>query len=134
VLYGAYHVSALFYADRMAFEADRLLGNRVAETMHQAAPGFDEHATPVYFVHGFTPVNIWRGDDFDLFGVSFFAWDGGNPDRIMAFLKALGIADLHQPSAEQIASVRAELPALPAWPNPGCVHLSHGVLIVKLGP
>jgi hypothetical protein len=133
IVFGSNHVSGLVAADAMAFEADKLLGNRIVEAMYQADPNFSARVTPVYFLHGFTPINIWRQPESDVFGASFFAWDGGNPARITAFLKAVGIADLRSPTPSQVASVGQEAAALPEWPNPQSVRLIHDTLVVKLG-
>lgn len=134
LLYGCYHVSSLFFADTMALEADKLLASRIVETIYRADPAFDEATTPVYFSGATSPPDPWRGDDFDVFGGSFFAWDGGNPDRIIAFLKLSGIATLRHPSVPQIATARLALPTMPNWPNPNAVRLIGNVMVVKLGP
>jgi hypothetical protein len=130
---GSYHVSSLATADAMAFEADKLLGNRIVSAIYTTDPDFNSDTTPVYFLHGFTPINLWRQQDSDVFGASFFAWDGGNPDRIIAFLKAVGIANLRRARPAQVASVTQAAAALPAWPNPNSVRLVNGILVVKLG-
>jgi len=133
LIFGSYHVSSLATADAMAFEADKLLGNRIVSQIYTADPDFNSDTTPVYFLHGFSPINLWRQTHSDLFGASFFAWDGGNPDRIIAFLKAVGIANLRRATPDQVASVTQAAAALPAWPNPNSVRLVNGILVVKLG-
>lgn len=133
ILYGCYHVSNLFFSDTMAYEADTMLGSRIVDALYRTNAGFDERNVPVLFSGATSPTMIWRHDDFGVFGSSFFAWDGGNPSRIVAFLKAAGIASLRIPDAVQTAASTAEVAAMPEWPNPHSVRSSHGVMIVKLG-
>lgn len=133
LLAACFHVSRLFYADTAALAADLLLGNRVVAAIYQADPAFDAGRTPVWFDGAPAVVNVWRGQDYDVFGVSFFTWDGGNPVRIAAFLKVAGVADLRLASAGNIGRVRAAAAALPVWPDPGAARLIDGVMVVRLG-
>jgi hypothetical protein len=133
LLFGSLHVSRMFFADTMAWEADKLLGNRILGAIYRADPGFDEQATPVYFSGAFAPPNIWRASDYDMFGQSFFAWDGGNNLRIAAFFRASGIARIRPPYPPEVEAAKPFVAGLPSWPNPGSVRLIQGVLVVKLG-
>ena len=126
-------VSRLFHADAAALDADRLLGSRIVQTIYATQPEFDAAATPVYLRGGYASPNVWRGRGFDTFGASFFSWDGGNPVRIGAFLKAAGIADLRLADSAAISRVRDAAARLPAWPNPHAVRMIDGVMVVRLG-
>ncbi|GAN77910.1 glucosyltransferase domain-containing protein [Acidisphaera rubrifaciens] len=133
LLVACFHVSRLFYADSAALSADLLLGNRVVETIYRTDPGFDAARVPVWFAGAPAIHNVWRGADYDVFGASFFTWDGGNPMRIGAFLKVAGIADLRLASPADIARIRPAVASLPVWPDPRAVCLIDGVLVVRLG-
>jgi hypothetical protein len=133
LLFGSFHVSRMFFADTMSWEADKLLGNRILGAIYRADPAFDEQATPVYFSGAYAPPNIWRASDYNMFGQSFFAWDGGNNLRIAAFLRASGIASLRPPYPPELEAAKPFIAGLPSWPNPDSVKLIQGVVVVKLG-
>jgi len=133
VLSGSYTVSALFFSDTMAYEADTLLATRIVSAIYRADPEFDQEKIPVYFSGAVFTSNLWRHENFEVFGASFFSWDGGNPKRIIAFLKTTSIADLTEPSAQQIAVTQSAMAAMPSWPNPNSVRLIGNIMAVRLG-
>ena len=133
LLFGAFRTSRLFAADTAALAADRLLGNRVVTVLYTNYPDFDATRTPVYFAGAYASPNLWRPPSSDVFGSSVFAWDGGNPVRIVAFLKVVGIANLTMASREEEARVKDQVADLPVWPNPYSVHQIDGVMVVRLG-
>jgi hypothetical protein len=133
LFYGSLHISRLFFSDSMAWQADKALGNRIVSAISFSDPEFDPARTPVYFAGGYAPQNIWEGDDFDVFGKSFFAWSGGDTNRILAFLEASGIATFRAPYPSELTGVTPQIATLPTWPNPHAVKLIDSVMVVKLG-
>jgi hypothetical protein len=133
LIYGCFHVTRLFFADTMAWQSDKLLGNRILMAIYRTDPDFEETQTPVYFSGPYHVDNFWRGDDYNIFGKSFFVWDDGNTVRINAFLKINGIADLKLPSISDINSVQGTVKTMPVWPNPKSVRLVNGIIVVRLG-
>ncbi len=59
LVFGSYHVGALFYADTAALAADEVTGGRIMTDIYVADPAFDRH-TPIFFVGAYQPPNVWR--------------------------------------------------------------------------
>ena len=133
VLVAAFLSSRLAFTDYIQWRADTSTGTRLIASLYQSYPQFDESDRAVYFYGAYNRPNFWRHSNFDMFGVSFFAWDGGNTDRITTFLTASGIADLHSP----VASIRPDLAIaarqLPIWPRSGAMKIYNNVLVVRIG-
>ena len=66
-------------------------------------------------------------------GYSFFEWDGGNPYRILSFLRLLGHSDLSPIDDKVRIRLLPAFASMPTWPEDGSVKLSNGTVLVKLG-
>lgn len=66
-------------------------------------------------------------------GASFFSWDGGNPWRMLTYMKMLGFSDLNLPSVETRHALKGEYAEMPKWPAPGSVRKVGDIILVKLG-
>ena len=132
-LVAAFLSSRLAFTDYIQWRADISTGTRLTSSIYQYYPDFDEKEQAVYFYGAYDRPNFWRGSNFDMFGVSFFAWDGGNTDRITTFLTASGVADVHSP----VASIRPDLATvarrLSVWPRPDAMKVYDNVLVVRIG-
>ncbi|MDI9279537.1 glucosyltransferase domain-containing protein [Pantoea sp. EABMAA-21] len=129
---GASASNKLFYSDYMARQADNQLSSQLINTIYLKYPSIDLSKTPVFFYGSFTPFNSWRIPTADVFGASFFEWDGGNNQRMYKYLSAANIADLKSPDTTQVEKSRLMGESLPAWPNRDAVALVDGVVIIKL--
>ena len=129
---GACASSKLFYSDYMARESDKIVATQIVQTIYNKYPEFDVMNTPVFFYGSYTPPNNFRTSDFDIFGVSFFSWDGGNNKRMYRYFSAANIANLKKPDSNQVEMARRDGSTLPSWPNRGSVSMVNGVVIVKL--
>jgi hypothetical protein len=116
----------------MARQADNQLSSQLINTIYLKYPSIDLSKTPVFFYGSFTPFNSWRIPTADVFGASFFEWDGGNNQRMYKYLSAANIADLKSPDTTQVEKSRLMGESLPAWPNRDAVALVDGVVIIKL--
>src|SRR5690606_37104760 len=72
------HISQLFFSDTMVRKADQLMANRIQTTLQWRYPDFDPAKTPVYFHGGLRVGNTHKQLHSDVFGSSFFLWDGGS--------------------------------------------------------
>lgn len=66
-------------------------------------------------------------------GASFFSWDGGNPQRMLAYMKMLGFSDLNLAPVETRQALKGEYAEMPRWPAPGSVRKLGDIILVKLG-
>lgn len=126
-------VSQLFASDAAVRRADVLMANRIAATLYTAHPNFDPARTPVYF-HGGIPNNSpHKLPRSDVFGSSFFAWDGGNNIRLRHVFHYYGIGDWRTADRAETRRVLDHVDAMPRWPHPEAIQRRDGVMIIKLG-
>ncbi|SJZ85328.1 glucosyltransferase domain-containing protein [Consotaella salsifontis] len=64
---------------------------------------------------------------------SFFSWDGGNPYRIVRYMKVLGYTNIKYLTDSKRAELKPLYAAMPSWPAQGSVKLHDGVVMIKLG-
>lgn len=79
---------------------------------------------------------IYLSSGKDVFNASFFDWDGGNPSRMLAFMKLLGFpreVQLGYVAKEKVtAEIMEEVKNMPVYPNNDCVKLVDDTVLVKL--
>jgi hypothetical protein len=132
VLFSSAHVSRLFFQNHLSYQADLLLGNRIAAALYQACPDLLPEQTRVY-LHGM-PESVLRPlPKADVFGSSFFRHDGGNLSRQLAFLRVTGIAAFARPDKETIQGILPQVERLPLWPRQGSIEMIDGILTIRLG-
>lgn len=134
VFVNAWVAATLFNAEAIARDRDRVMAGRVFERI--AALGTHEAAEPRAFV----VVGEWAHEAagparrVEVFGASFFEHDGGNPYRVVSYLRLLGLRGLRPEPITHLRAHLGELEALPTWPANGSVALVAGKLVLKLGP
>jgi hypothetical protein len=134
VVVNAWIGAALFHADAVARERDRSMATQIAERI-VALPGYDSTQT-----YRLVVVGHWAHEvggpaiRVEVFGASFFEHDGGNPWRIVNFLRLQGVKGL---VGSLLTDAREDVPQfeqLPSWPQQGSVALLDGKIVLKLGP
>lgn len=131
--YGSIAASQLFYSDYMSYQSDMFLANRIVNVINIKFPGFDSEKTKVYFYGAYENKNEWRKSNSDVFGNSFFSWDGGNNSRIISFMKRTGISYFNKVDEQSVSELRNNALSMPSWPNPESVKMINNMLVVKLG-
>ena len=72
------------------------------------------------------------GYKYEVLGSSLFEWDGGNPFRVHAFLRALGFGSFSVPSGDDIRQAFQESTTMDSWPAPSSIRIKDDLAIVKL--
>lgn len=67
----------------------------------------------------------------DTFGASFFEWDGGNRNRVAAYLSLNGLISVGA-NEEDRKNVYKYGIGMPAWPHAGWISVADDILILKL--
>lgn len=114
---------------------DRALAEAVYERIAAANEDFDRRKSyPVDFF-GAKSINMKRypSASTSTLGRTFFDWDGGNSQRIVAYMTLLGYDNLALVSADRRLRLTPEFEGMPAWPAAGSVKVVDGVTLVKLG-
>ena len=122
----------LYFGGHWALERDKLLGGQIISRIEEMFP---EESTYTIAVVGEGPVKndaLVRYVPSSTIGASFFQWDGGNPQRIAAFLNFLSSAKFNPASRDQAERALEAAEAMPSWPDRGSIARGDGVIIIKL--
>lgn len=122
--------SRIFYSDYNRYQDDIQLANHIAYRIMDLNLG-ESPPYPVVFVGSHTQKERKGLFKQEVIGHSFFEWDGGNPMRMNAFMKALGY-DYQTPAEEQKSQAAAAAAAMPIWPDRESIALVGGLVIVNL--
>lgn len=144
-LYGALAVAlffsvwvtvSLFYTDHLARQRDQFLAARIMTRIDNLVPNPPPGKIP-FVVVGAVP---WKTDasfrKLEIFGDSFFdrSHEGGNPWRIAAYLRTLGVDTLEPHLLSELDPYRPAIAAMPVWPAAGSVAMVNGIIVIKLAP
>jgi hypothetical protein len=125
---------SLFYSDHLARQRDELLATRIMVRIDQILPQPPPSRTP-FVVIGLGDAGEGGGfHRVEVFGASFFEQDGGNPWRVAAYLKVLGVETLEPHRLTEFPQHRPIIDAMPVWPAAGSVAIVDGLLVIKLKP
>jgi hypothetical protein len=127
---------SLLYTDHLARQRDQFLAARIMARVDNILPNPPPGRIP-FVVVGAVPA---RTDGpfrkLEIFGDSFFdaSHEGGNPWRVAAYLRTLGVDTLAPQPLAVLDPYRPTIEAMPIWPAAGSVAMVNGVLVIKLGP
>lgn len=125
---------SLFYTDHLARQRDELLAARIMARVDQILPDPPPRRIP-FVVIGIPPAKDAQPfHKTEVFGGSFFEWDGGNSWRVASYLSLLGVDTLEPHPMADAAQNRPVIEAMPVWPAAGSVAIVGGILVIKLGP
>jgi hypothetical protein len=125
---------SLFYTDQLARKRDEILTARIMARVDQIVPDSPTHRIPFVVVAPAPMGQIEQVHKVEVFGTSFFEHGGGDPVRIAAYLRVLGIDTLVPTTMAALAEQRALIDGMPVWPDAGSVAIVNGILVIKLGP
>ncbi len=114
---------------------DRALAEAVYERIATTNEDFDRRKTYPIDFFGSKSIDMKRypSAPTSTLGRTFFDWDGGNPQRIIAYMTLLGYENLSVISADRRRHFTPDFEPMPAWPATGSVKVVDGVTLVKLG-
>lgn len=125
--------ASLFYADHVARERDQVLATRLASTIEDVGRPAFGNDIPFVLVGDKEFPNEGVARHVQIFGTSFFEQDGGNPYRVAAYFRLLGIGNLRPLSVNVLEGSMPVVEAMPIWPAPGSIAVIDHILVVKLG-
>jgi hypothetical protein len=132
-LHNTFSITRLFYADHLTSQADRDLANRILDRIYELDINYEEKGpVPVAILgaRGYSSNEAFIKDE--VFGASFFEWEGGNPYRILYFLKLLGVEDFKVADARQYKAAVEESAKMQKWPHKSSIVYTGDVIVVKL--
>lgn len=131
--FGTHVLASLVFADQMSWRADIVLAEQIEQRLHSAIPDYRDGVTPVYFHGGIQRANRWKPRGSDIYGTSFFHWDGGNNLRITSFMRANMIGEVRMAPLSRVRAIMDRIGPQPVFPATGSVFMLGGVAVVRLG-
>lgn len=128
---GSFIYSKLMFSDYMSWQADKILASQIINNIRNSIPEYHEGTTPVYFHGALNRKNVWKPENSDVFGNSFFQWDGGNNSRIREFFRVNMIANIASPAKKEAISLFPKIKEMPSWPDKESISFIDGIVIVK---
>jgi hypothetical protein len=127
---------SLFYTDHLARQRDQLLVARIMTRVDQILPNSPPGRIPFIVIGSPPPNDDGPFHKIGVFGDSFFSveHEGGNPYRVEAYLRLLGVDTLEPHLINDAAPYRPLIEAMPVWPAAGSVAIVNGMLVIKLSP
>jgi hypothetical protein len=113
-------------------KADLVTASSIVSSM-LSRPEFSGHGPLKLVVHGqLRRPLLSRSAWYSTANGSFFNWDGGSPARIVAYLKTLGITNIHVSDDATQARANDQFRSMRPWPDPQSLRLEGDVLLLKL--
>jgi hypothetical protein len=63
---------------------------------------------------------------------SFFGWDQGSTERMLGYMKMLGISGYRKVDSQTLSKLRPAFEQMQAWPAPTSMRVVNGILLLKL--
>ncbi len=122
----------LFASSHLALQEDRVLGIRLIDRIEEAKDAANSEDIRYFEMVGYierpsTPL-ISR---IETIGASFFGWDQGNSQRVLAFLKILGFYGLEPLPIERRSDFVDITGTMTIWPDSGSVKVFNDTVVVK---
>jgi hypothetical protein len=113
---------------------DEMLASNIYQRIAEVNPDFDrEKPYRVYFYGAKHMETIYPNPSSSTMASSFFSWDNGNPNRMVLYMKLIGINNLEPIDKSQYDKFAHYLVSMPVWPASGSVKVVDDVTLVKLG-
>jgi hypothetical protein len=133
-LQSLYTLSMFQGSRRLVYQHDVELASQIYDRIAQQADRFDRqrnYAIDVFGAYDFR--SIYPSIDGSTWGASFFAWDGGNPVRMVKFMQILGYKNLLLMTQKNRQALLPTMLVMPVWPRDGSVLVIDNKVLVKLG-
>jgi hypothetical protein len=121
-------------ATQLAIEHDKTLAAEIYHRILEKLPANDQlihYKVDFYGAKSFNSIFPTIGTS--TIGVSFFEWDGGNPHRIVTFMRLIGYDDMETINDTQRKELIKFYDGMPIWPSIGSIQQVDDVFLVKLG-
>ena len=123
----------LFASSASAEFKDRMLATTIISDVRNLIPDYSPyHVLKVEVIGNKSWPATGIQSKSETFGASFFEWDGGNRNRVAAYLSLNGIACVAASNSDRARIYKLEK-AIPAWPHEGWVSVHGDILVLKFG-
>lgn len=123
-----------YYASRAYnFRSDQLVAATIIANISQAQTQDRKSVTRFISQGHLDRSNPYKTAMYSTAGSSFFNWDNGNNDRMVKWLKAMGISGLEAVPDKEAIRFQNDFAKMLTWPSPGSVLVKNGTVLVKFG-
>ena len=136
ILINIYFITMLFWSHSKVYNHDINIAKNIDLGIRIKYPEFNPNEDYVYFFGSipYAEHEKFRLPDSEVFGGSFFVWDGGSNDRIINFMKFSDVAHYRKiDNKETYLKIKDSIESMPTWPRIGYIKKVDNVIIVKLG-
>lgn len=123
----AQHSAMRAMIDRFNLATSVAINQRISNVMD------DQQSAIVDFYGALPAPAIYASAFHSTAGGSYFSWDGGNPYRMLAYMKLIGFSDLQLAPKETREANKSLFSEMPVWPALGSVRRDGNVILIKLG-
>jgi hypothetical protein len=125
-------INRALLADFRRFQYDVFLAQQIGREVEKVAFPHGPRAVRIAVIGVYEANRDITGYKCEVLGSSMFEWDGGNPYRVRAFLRALGFGSFADPATADIQRAIAESNTMEPWPAASSVRVVDDLAIVKL--
>ena len=122
----------LFYTDHLSNIKDEVMGTQLIYEINKIAADHFTGNIPITIYGSWLHASTTNLKRVEIFGTSFFGFDGDAPYRMCYYLKILGCDYLDPISITQVRDYIDYISHQPTWPRAGSVFLVNNVVVVKL--
>jgi hypothetical protein len=120
----------LFYSANVAWEADKVMANRIVERIYALDPPLTNGKIAVAFIGAYQLEDNNLFYSLDILGMSFFSLGTLSPLRTMKVFNFIGDPNLELHHVKQVETLLND--KMPSWPAKGSVKIIDNVVYVKL--
>jgi hypothetical protein len=132
--YQAQITAQLFYSDQMRYNEDVRLAYELNERINELQPA-GNRKLPVALIGRYSASSRFKTNFLEGENMGFSSFGNGfhyqRTRRALAFMRSLGI-DYRDPSSKQLEDALKEAADMPPYPEPGCVKLADGFIVIRL--
>ena len=126
-------LNSLFFSTKLVYDRDAHLALQVDDRLSELGQPDRNVPLTLVLVGATQPVEGPLTPTRDTIGASFFAWDGGNPQRAAALMSIVAGRAMTPAAAGAAAQAAADSATTPSWPAPGSLRVVGGsVAVLKL--
>lgn len=129
----SYSNNRLFFSDYLTWQADRNFANRILDRIYNMdLPQETKKRIPISILGEKKYISNAAFIRAEVFGASFFEWEGGNPYRILSFFETLGVQEFRPANNEEYQTAIALSKDMPNWPHKKSIFRYKNMIVLKL--
>lgn len=125
-------INHAFISDYRRYNYDRFVGEQIGLRLATLSAEAHGSQLTVAIVGEIRADERTFGFKREAIGFSLFEWEGGNPYRVVSFLRALGFTFIAGPTQSQLRQALQSSRTMGIWPAAASIRQVGGIVVVKL--